>query len=367
MFDDDDFIVREARADKPIGYPPNPIIRKAFENLYTSIVGALDLGDFETFLKESADLTYSEAKDKMIREYGTPKELSEAKLKAKTAESESKLEMAEQEARAEQRTLEQEFAELDDVARRRLGENLELSRRNEELEREIRRHREELAKVKAAPPAAAPPGVPAPPVPAAPPAAHGSMYQEYRRRISEVTTIPEINDLASEIFDIAERGEYSKLTKGDISELLEDLRKISERRAMKLAEMRIPELKPKIRKVKPAEREIEGIEGIPFLGVLPPQVMHRYLRSDIEEASFAGERFIIDHELVRTIMRNTLLLFPPQWYALPPNEKIKRYGWDIPSAFKHAVEYLHKFSWDDLVKDYGIPEKYVEAWKKSAS
>lgn len=367
MFDPDDFIIKEGRADKPIGYPPNPIIRKAFENLYTSIVGALDVGDFETFLKESADLTYSEAKDKMIREYGTPKELSEARLKAKTVESETKLEMAEQEARAEQRTLEQEFAELDDVARKRLGENLELSRRNEELERELRRQREELAKMKAAPPAAAPPGVPAPPVPAAPPAAHGSMYQEYRKRISEVTTIAEINDLAAEIFDIAEREEYSKLTKGDISELLEDLRKTGERRAIKLAEMRIPELKPKIRKVKPAEREIEGIEGIPFLGVLPPQVMHRYLRSDIEEASFAGERFIIDHELVRTIMRNTLLLFPPQWYALPPNEKIKRYGWDIPSAFKHAVEYLHKFSWDDLVKDYGIPEKYVEAWKKSAS
>lgn len=366
MFNPDDFIVREGRADKPIGYPSNPIIRKAFENLYTSIVGALDLGDFETFLKESADLTYSEAKDKMIREYGTPKELSEARLKAKTAESEAKLETAEQEALTEQRTFEQEFAELDEVARRRLGENLELSRRNEELEREIRRHREELAKAKAAPPAAAPLGVAVSPVPTAPPV-HGSMYQEYRIRISEVITIAKINDMAAEIFDIAEREEYSKLTKGDIAELLEDLRKTGERRATKLAEMKIPELKPKIRKVKPAEREIEGIEGIPFLGVLPPQVMHRYLRPDIEEASFAGEKFIIDHELVRTIMRNTLLLFPPQWYALPPDEKIKRYGWDIPSAFKHAVEYLHKFSWDDLVKDYGIPEKYVKAWKKSAT
>lgn len=364
MFDPEDFTVREGRADKPIGYPSNPIIRKALENLYTSIVGALDIGDIETFLKESADLTYDEAKDKMVREYGTPKELSEAKLKAKTAEAEAKFEQAEKEALAEQRTIEQEFAELEEIARNRLAENLGMIRRNEELEREVKRLREELAKARVAPPAAAPPGVPAPPVPAVPPAAHGSMYQEYKKRVNEVTTIAEINDLASEIFDIAEREEYDKLTRSDISELLEDLRKTGERRAIKLAEMRIPEIKPKVRKLPPMER-VEALP--PFIGVLPPQVMHRYLRPDIEETEFAGERFIIDHELVRTIMRNTLLLFPPQWYALPPGEKVKRYGWDIPSAFKHAVEYLHKFSWDDLVKDYGIPEKYVEAWKKSAS
>ncbi|MDP2753711.1 MAG: hypothetical protein Q8P40_04890 [Nitrospirota bacterium] len=358
MFDIDDFIIKDGRADKPIGYPPSGFIRKAFENLYTSIVGALDVGDFETFLKESADLTYSEAKDKMIREYGTPKELSEAMLKAKTAESEAKLGMAEQEARAEQRTLEQEFAELDDVARRRLGENLELSRRNEELEREIRRQREEFAKAKAAPPAAAPPRVPAPPVPAAPPAAHGSMYQEYRKRISEVITIADINDMAAEIFDIAEREEYSKLTKGDISELLDDLRKIGERRAIKLAEMKLPEIKPKIRKVPPLERE-----AVPFIGVLPPQVMHRYLRPDIETVEAFGERFTRDYELERTILRNTLLLFPPQWYALPHGEKIRRYGWDLASAFKHAVTFLHKYSWEDLEQDYGIPKKYIDAWR----
>ncbi len=357
MFDDG-FIVREA-VDKPIGYPPtNDFVRKALENLYISIVGAIDLGDFDTFLKESADLTYSEAKDKMIREYGTPKELSEARLKAKTAESEAKLEIAEKEALAEQKTIEKEFAELEETARKRLTENFEMIRRNEELEREVKHLREELAR-KAAPPAA-PPGVPAPPVPAAPPAAHGSMYQEYRKRISEVTTIAEINDLASEIFDIAEREEYGKLTKGDIAELLEDLRKTGERRAIKLAEMKLPEIKPKIRKVPPMEREREAV---PFIGVLPPQVMHRYLRPDIEEAAFAGERFIIDHELVRTIIRNNLLLFPQQWYALPHGEKIRRYGWDLASAFKHAVTFLHKYSWEDLEEDYGIPKKYIDAWR----
>lgn len=357
MFDPDDFIIKEGRADKPLGYPPGGIIRKALENLYTSITGALDVGDFDTFLKESSDLTYDEAKDKMIREYGTPKELSEARLKAKTAESEAKLETAEREALAEQRTLEQEFAELDEVARERLGENLQLSRRNEELEREVKRLKEVAARKEAIAPQAAP-------VPAAPPAAHGSMYQEYRKRITEVITMADVNDLASEMFDIAERAEYDKLTKRDITELMEELRKTSERRAMKLAEMRIPEIKPTVRKVKPAER---GIEGIPFIGVLPPQIMHRYSNPDIEQVDFAGEKFVIDHELVRTIIRNNLLLFPIQWYMLPAAEKIRRYGWDLASAFRHSVEYLHKFSWDDLTKDYGIPKKYVEAWKKAAS
>ena len=57
MFDADDFIVGEGRADKPIGYPPtNAFVRQALEKTYISIMGALDVGDFETFLKEVADL-----------------------------------------------------------------------------------------------------------------------------------------------------------------------------------------------------------------------------------------------------------------------------------------------------------------------
>jgi hypothetical protein len=368
MYYDDDFLIGEGRADKPIGYPPtNAFIKQALEKMYISIVGAIDVGDFETFLKESADLTYDEAKDKMIREYGTPTELSQARYKAKSAEAASKLELAEQETRAEQRTFEQEFTELDEIARKRLGENLDLSRRNTDLERELKRLKEEMAKAKAVPPAALPPGAPVPPVPAAPPAAlpvHGSMYDEYLMRISEVITMHELDELASEIFDIIEREEYYKLTRSDTDELMKRLRETSERRAMKLAEMKIPELKPKIRKLPP----MEGVEAPPaFFGVLPPQVMHRYLRPDIEKAAFAGEEFVRDHELERTIIRNNLLLFPPQWYVFPPSEKIRRYGWDLSSAFRHAVEALHKYSWEDLIKDYGIPEKYIEAWKKTAS
>ena len=364
MSDDDDFIVREGRADKPIGFPPNPIIRQALEKTYISIVGAIDLGDFETFLKEVADLTYDEAKNKLITQYGTPKDLSEARLKAKSAEAEAKMEQAEREARAEQRTLEEEFAEIEEVAHRTLSDNLELSRRNTELERELKRLKEELAKAKAVPPAALPPGAPVPAFPPAAPPAHGSMYDEYLRRISEVITVRDMDELASEIFEIIEKEEYYLLTKSDIDELMKRLRVISERRAMQLAEMKIPEIKPKIRK---PEEVRPGVELPAFVGILPPQVMHRYLRPDIEKATFAGEEFVRDYELERTIIRNNLLLFPPHWYAFPPSEKKRRYGWDIATAFKHAVEYLHKFSWDDLIRDYGIPEKYVEAWKKSAS
>lgn len=366
MYYDDDFLIGEGRTDKPIGYPPtNAFVRQALEKTYISIVGALDIGDFETFLKEVADLTYDEAKEKMLREYGTQKELSEARLKAKSADAAFKLELAEREVRAEQRTLEEEFAEIEEVAHKTLADNLELSRRNTELERELKRLKEELAKVKAVPPVALPPGVPVPYVPAAPPAAppvHGSMYNEYLRRISEVFTIRDMDELASEIFEIIEKEEYYLLTKSDIDELMKRLRQISERRAMQLAEIRLPEIKPKIRRLPP----MEGIEAPPaFVGVLPPQVMHRYLRPDIEKATFAGEEFVRDYELERTIIRNNLLLFPPHWYAFPPTEKIRRYGWDLASAFKHAVTFLHKYSWEDLERDYGIPKKYIDVWRGS--
>lgn len=352
----DDYFIREKYGEQPIGFPPSGIIRRSLENLYVSITGALDIGDFETFLKESADLTYDEAKGKILEQYGTPKTLSEAKLKAKTAEAEAKLEQAEREVRAEQQSLEEEFVEVEQIARRYLGENLDLTRRNEELAGEVKRLKEELAKAKAAPAAAAPP------VPAAPPAAHGSMYQEYRKRISDVVTMADVTDIANELYDILEKEEYDKLTKSDIGELLEELRKVGERRAMKLAEMKLPEIKPRIRKVPPPER----VEAPPsFIGVLPPQVMHRYLRPDIEEATFAGIQFIRDYELERTIIRNNLLLFPLQWYALPSAEKIRRYGWDLASAFKHAVTFLHKYSWEDLERDYGIPKTYIDVWRAS--
>ncbi len=374
MNDYDDYFIREKSGEHPIGYPPSAIIRKALENLYTSIVGALDLGDFDTFLKESADLTFSEARDKMLREYGTPKELSEARLRAKTAEAALKLETAEQETRAEQRTLEQEFAELDEVARERLGENLEMSRRNEGLERELKRLREELAKAKAAPPpAAAPPGVPAPPVPApaAPPAAHGSMYEEYKRLISQVVTIADINDLANEIFEILERKEFDKLTMQDIAEMRDELRRAAESRAIKLAEMRLPGARPKISRVPVSEREEElprrkrERREVPAYPIPSGkvQVVHVYTRPDTEIFTSMGEEYIRDFELENTIKINRLLTFPDHWYTLSPWGKREVYGWDLATAMREAVQHLHKFSWDSLIHDYGIPAEYIDAWR----
>lgn len=367
MSDEDDFIIRESRADKPIGYPPNFIIRKALENLYTSIVGALDVGDFETLLKEVADLTYDEAKEKLITQYGTPKELSKARLKAKSIEAEEKLEQAEQEALAEQRTLEEEFAEIEGVARRTLAENLELFRRNQELQKEVKRLKEELEKK---------PVLPAPPTPVVPivapavPPAHGSMYNEFKGRINQAVTLPDIDEVVAEIYDIAQHEEYDQLTRPDISELIALARDTYERRSMKLAEMRLPEKKIK-KPAKPGEKpaveetRIKREEAPVFFGALPPGVMYRYSRPDRETAVFQDIPFVRDYELERTIIRNGLLLFPPQWYALPPEEKHNRYGWTLASAFRHAVEYLHKFSWTDLERDYGIPKEYIDAWRES--
>ncbi len=365
---DDDFAVHE-KADKPIGVSPNPIIKKALENLYVSIVGALDVGDFETFLKESADLTYDETKDKMLREYGSPKQLSEAGLRAKSEDAKAKIEQAEREALAEQKTFEDEFTELDEIARQRLGEVLDLTRRNDALESEVIRLKEELEKTKAAP--GIPPSISLPvppPVPSIPPA-HGSMYNEYKKLITPFLSAKEGDDLVSEIFEIAEREEFDKLTKEDITELLRELGEMRAKASMKELEKKIaPErgIKKQKPKEKPQEREEEIMRGVgpEFFGVLPSRVMYRYGRPDPETAVFQDIPFFRDHELERTIIRNNLLLFPPQWYMLPSEEKINRYGWTIKTAFQHAVEHLHKYSWDDLTRDYGIPKEYVAEWRK---
>lgn len=55
-----------------IGDPPNPIMRIQLLNLWKQAVGAEDLGDFTTFMKEVSDLTYHEARDKLVRAYGMP-------------------------------------------------------------------------------------------------------------------------------------------------------------------------------------------------------------------------------------------------------------------------------------------------------
>lgn len=356
MFDDD-FIIGEGRADKPIGYPPNPIIRQALEKTYISIVGALDVGDIETFLKEVADLTYDEAKNKLITQYGTPKDLSAARLKARSEEAEAKLEQAERDTLTEQRTLEDEFAELDEIARKRLSENLDLIRRNEGIERELKHLREELAKAKAPVPLEVPPAAPA---------EHGGQYQEFRGRITEFLRQRDIDDIANEIFDILEHQEFNRLTRKDAEELLTELRSMAEKKSMEALEKRIS-LQAKRRAEKPKEevpapRRRE--EAVPqFIGISPAQVVYRYTEPDMETFISMGEEFVRDHELERVIKYNRLLGFPEPWYTMSPWGKRERYGWDMASAMREAVEHMRKFTWRSLELDFGIPRDYIEAWK----
>lgn len=360
MTDDDDFIVREGKSDKPIGYPPtNAFVRQALEKTYISIMGALDIGDFETFLKEVADLTYDEAKNKLITQYGTQKDLSEARLKARSAEAEAKMEQAEREARDEQRTLETEFAEVEQIARKYLGENMELSRRNEELRKEVERLKAELEK-KA-------------PVPGAPPVApaispeHGSQYKEFRKRITDFLTQKEIDDIANEIFDILEHQEFNRLTRKDAEEFLAELRTTAQNKSMLELEKRISP--PPARRRKPEEAVPEkparrrGEEIVPFIGISPAQVVYRYTEPDTEKFVSMGEEFVRDFELERVIKYNRLLGFQEQWYTLSPFGKRERYGWDMASAMREAVDHLRKFTWASLEKDFGIPRDYIKAWK----
>ncbi len=276
MEDYDGFLIGE-KADKPLGYPPSGIYRKNLEKLYISIVGSLDLGDFTTFLKESADLTYIEAKNKLLATYGSPKQLSEASLRAKTKEDKLKLELAEHEAEQEKRTLEQEYEELDEIARKRLDENLGLIRKNEELQKEIQRLKEEIEKTKVIqpviptptplPPKAIeikavpqptpepistptpPPETPPSPPPAIPPT-HGSLYEQFKIKINFARTVTELNKISADVFDILAKDETEKLTDADISELRQDLKQAFEAVERRSAE-RAARPAPKITRVGP--------------------------------------------------------------------------------------------------------------------
>lgn len=364
---EDDFLIGE-KADKPIGYPPkNALIRKALEKTYISILGALDLGDFETFLKEVADLTYDEAKNKLITQYGTQKDLSEARLKARSSEAEAKMEQAEREALAEQRTLETEFAEVEQIARKYLDENIELSRRNEEFRKEVKRLKAELEK-KAVPAAVQPVAPPAAPAAPAITPEHGREYQEFRKRITDFLTQREIDDIANEIFDILEHQEFNRLTRRDAEELLAELRTIAQKKSMQELEKRIS---PPAKRRKP-EKEVpekpwrmrrEEEIAPPFLGISPAQVVYRYTEPDTEKFVSMGEEFVRDFELERVIKYNRLFGFPEHWYTMSPFGKRERYGWDMASAMREAVDHLRKFTWASLEKDFGIPRDYIEVWK----
>lgn len=363
---DDDFYTIGEKTDRPLGYPPGAIYRKALENLYISIVGAIDIGDIETFFKESADLTFDEAKQKMLEQYGTAKTLSEARLKARSTEAEAKMEQAEREVLAEQRSLESEFAEVEQVARQYLGENLELSRRNEDLRKEVERLKAELEKkaVPVAVPPTALPGVAAP----VPPPEHGNRYQEFRKRITDFLTQREIDDIANEIYDILEHKEFNMLTLKDAEEFLTELRTIAQKKSMLELEKRISPPPARRRKPeeevpeKPVRRRREEIIP-PFIGISPAQVVYRYTVPDTEKFVSMGEEFVRDFELERVIKYNRLLGFPEHWYTISPFGKRERYGWDMASAMREAVDHLRKFTWQSLIKDFGIPEDYIKAWK----
>ena len=54
-----------------IGKPPNAIMKKHLLNEWIKIFGSADVGDFETFISDVSDHSYSEAKRRLIQEYGS--------------------------------------------------------------------------------------------------------------------------------------------------------------------------------------------------------------------------------------------------------------------------------------------------------
>lgn len=98
----------------------------------------------------------------------------------------------------------------------------------------------------------------------------------------------------------------------------------------------------------------------------PGPPAYKYSRPDTRTAVFMGTGFVRDMELERTVENNRLLEYPAEWYLFPPEEKRRRYGADIPTAFKSGVD-QRRYSWEDLTVVYGIPAEYVQAWKKVAS
>ncbi len=78
-----------------IGDPPNFIMKLQLFKLWKEVLGAEDIGDFETFMKEAADLTYDEAKEKLLKTYGQPTQMTPGKearyFGAKASGAEEKL------------------------------------------------------------------------------------------------------------------------------------------------------------------------------------------------------------------------------------------------------------------------------------
>ncbi len=74
-----------------IGSPPNFIMKLQLFKLWKDVLGAEDIGDFETFMKEASDLTYDEAKEKLFRTYGQPKQMTSGYLSAKASDAEARI------------------------------------------------------------------------------------------------------------------------------------------------------------------------------------------------------------------------------------------------------------------------------------
>gem|GEM_PF-1362690 len=64
-----------------IGDPPNSIMRMQLLKLWKEVLGFEDVGDFRTFMKEAVDLTYDEARRKLLKTYGTPERIQMKSVK----------------------------------------------------------------------------------------------------------------------------------------------------------------------------------------------------------------------------------------------------------------------------------------------
>ena len=50
-------------------------MRMQLLKLWKEVLGSDDVGDFRTFMKEAANLTYDEARRRLLKTYGTPERI----------------------------------------------------------------------------------------------------------------------------------------------------------------------------------------------------------------------------------------------------------------------------------------------------
>lgn len=64
-----------------IGYPPNAIMKMQLLKLWREVLRSEDAGGFRTFMKEAADLTYEEARRRLLKTYGTSEWITDLRMK----------------------------------------------------------------------------------------------------------------------------------------------------------------------------------------------------------------------------------------------------------------------------------------------